>query len=88
MIDVKKAAPAAQPMSKESAPAKAAAPVAPQAPQESKIDFDAWWAMRASKIPMQHRKEVVKADMRGRGISDKETIAAYDKGLAMYGVKL
>ncbi len=56
--------------------------------QEELIDFDGWWAMHASKIPRQHHKEIVKADMRGRGLREKETLETFDKALAMYGVKL
>ena len=57
-------------------------------PQPMKIDFDAWWAMNEKKIPVQHRKEIVLADFRARGLSSKETIQSYNEGLKRYGVKL
>lgn len=61
---------------------------AEEAPTKETIDFDGWWAMRATRIPSQHHKEVVKADFRGRGLSTKETMEDYDIALSKYGVKL
>jgi hypothetical protein len=58
------------------------------APQQPKVDFDAWWAMNEKKIPVQHRKEIIQADFRARGLSTKETIQSYNEGLKKYGVKL
>lgn len=62
--------------------------VAEGSPVLMKIDFDAWWAMNENKIPGQHRKEIVLADFRARGLSPKETIQSYNEGLKRYGVKL
>ena len=58
------------------------------APRPMKVDFDAWWAMNEKKIPEQHRKEIVLADFRARGLSLKETMQSYNEGLRRYGVKL
>lgn len=61
----------------------------PEAPAEPmKVDFDAWWAMVERKIPAAHRKEVIWADMRSRGLSSRESLAAYHEGLEKYGLKL
>lgn len=60
----------------------------PQRPTVDLMDFDSWWALRASKIPAHHRKEVIRADFRGRGISMKESVVDFDKALEEYGIKL
>ena len=52
------------------------------------VEFNVWFAMREKKIPAQHLREIIWADFRGRGLSDKETLATYDDALAKYGVKL
>lgn len=76
------------------APAKAplkphvATPAPHVEPLHPKIDFDSWWALHMGKIPAQHKKEVIKADMRGRGLSDKETSQEFDRALSLYGIKL
>lgn len=55
---------------------------------EPKVDFDAWFAMRGSKIPPQHHKEIVKADFKGRGLSQHESLEDFDAALRKYGIKL
>lgn len=52
------------------------------------IDFNVWYAMREKKIPAQHLREIIWADFKGQGLSNKETLATYDAALAKYGVKL
>ncbi len=52
------------------------------------VDFIVWFAMREKKIPPQHLCEIIWADFRGQGLSNKETVATYDAALAKYGVKL
>lgn len=70
----------------EQAPeAEAAAPQEEAAP---KLDFDAWFAMRGSKIPPQHHKEIVKADFKGRGLDQCESLEDFDAALRKYGVRL
>jgi hypothetical protein len=66
----------------------AAKVVAQVAPQPAKVDFDAWWAMNEKKIPVQHRKEIIIADFRARGLSLKESLQSYNDALKKYGVKL
>jgi hypothetical protein len=52
------------------------------------VEFNVWYAMREKKIPAQHLREIIWADFKGQGLSKRETVAAYDAGLAKYGVKL
>ena len=63
----------------ESAPLQAVIP---------KVDFDVWYAMRGSKIPPQHHKEIIKADFKGRGLSQYENLQDFDAALGKYGVNL
>jgi len=58
------------------------------APLPMKVAFDAWWAMNEKNIPVHHRKEIILADFRARGLSLAETIKSYNEGLNMYGLKL
>ena len=55
---------------------------------EELVMFDAWYAMRAGSIPGKHMKEILRADFTGRGLGNKETMAAFDMALEKYGVKL
>ena len=55
---------------------------------EEKVDFDEWFAVRELQIPKHHRKEIIKADFKGRGLSGYETMEAFDKALGKYGIKL
>lgn len=61
---------------------------ASQAPKVELADFDTWYAARHLKIPQQHRKEVLKADFRGRGLKEPASMQDYDEALQKYGVKL
>jgi hypothetical protein len=60
----------------------------PIVPKEEKISFDIWWMMNSAKIPKLHRKEVVKADFKGRKLTDMEYKSTFDEALVKYGVKL
>jgi hypothetical protein len=55
---------------------------------EPKIEFDEWWSLVQKKIPAIHHKEIIKADFRGRGLSNLETMEAFNKAIEMYGLKL
>lgn len=61
--------------------------MAAQEPEE-KLDFDAWHVMREAQIPRAHHKEIIKADFKGRGLSQVESASAFDAALKKYGVKL
>jgi hypothetical protein len=56
--------------------------------QPAKVDFDAWFALRKNKIPAHHHKEIIKADFKGRGLGQLETMANFDAALKKYGLKL
>lgn len=53
-----------------------------------KLDFDAWYAARAARIPKHHRKEILRADFTARGLGQCESLADFDSALNQYGVKL
>jgi hypothetical protein len=56
--------------------------------KEMLVEFDIWYAMRKAAIPMQHYKEILKADFKGRGLKELETVDSFDKALQKYGVSL
>jgi len=56
--------------------------------EELKVDFDTWYVLREPQIPAHHRKEIIKADFKGRGISVIATMAEFDEALRKYGIKL
>ena len=61
--------------------------VAPEA-EEPKMQFDGWYALRSSVIPAIHKKEILKADFKGRKVSMVSTMAEFDEALKKYGVAL
>lgn len=61
---------------------------APAEEQAEKLDFDAWYVMREAKIPKAHHKEIIKADFKGRGLGQQESVNDFDAALKKYGVKL
>lgn len=68
--------------------AVASNPPAPLAPEEEKHEFESWYALRSKKIPAHHHKEILKADFKARGLTDSETLEAFDAALKKYGVIL
>lgn len=58
------------------------------APKQPLVSFDVWWAMVQKNMPQHHSKEVVLADFGARGLRLQEPMAAYNKALALYGIKL
>jgi len=60
---------------------------APEA-EEPKMQFDGWYALRSSVIPAIHKKEILKADFKGRKVSMVSTMAEFDEALKKYGVVL
>lgn len=55
---------------------------------EKKVSFDSWFHQRKDKIKSCHKKEILMADFKARGLSAKETADKFDKALELYGVKL
>jgi len=51
------------------------------------VAFNVWFAMREKRIPARHLREIIWADFKGQGLSNNETIAAFDAALVRYGVK-
>lgn len=67
--------------SKESKPKK-------KEEKDETISFDQWWMKRSKKIPQVHRKEVIRADFKGRKLSDKARMEEWDKALKAYGLDI
>ena len=61
---------------------------APATEAEVEVTFDSWFHQRKQMIPKSHMKEILIADFMARGLGLKATMAAYDKALELYGVKL
>ena len=53
-----------------------------------KLDFEAWYGQREKLIPAHHRKEVIKADFKGRKVPELATMEEFDQALKLYGVEL
>ena len=53
-----------------------------------KVECDYWWALRKDQLgqPM-HIKEIVWADMKGRGLSKEESLDSWDKAARIFGLK-
>lgn len=64
------------------------APMEQEAEAAPKLDFDAWFAARAARIPRHHRKEILRADFTARGLGQCESLADFDAALNKYGIKL
>lgn len=60
------------------------APVA----EEPKVQFDGWYALRSGVIPAVHKKEILKADFKGRKVPMVATMAEFDEALKKYGVMI
>lgn len=56
--------------------------------QDKRMSFDSWYHQRKHKIPAQHLKELIWADMAARGVKKEATMEEFDKALGLYGVKL
>lgn len=61
---------------------------APPIEQPKKVEFDAWYAARSASIPAIHKKEIIKADFKGRKVPMIASMEDFDKALEKYGVKL
>lgn len=54
--------------------------------KKENMEFEVWWVLASKNLAPQHRKEIIRADFKARGLKDKEPKDAYDKALKMYGV--
>lgn len=59
----------------------------PVVTEEPKVQFDGWYALRSSVIPAIHKKEILKADFKGRKVPMVATMAEFDEALKKYGVE-
>jgi len=51
-------------------------------------EFDVWWMDINRRVTMKPwMKEIVKADFKGRGLSNKETMERFDDALRVFGLK-
>ena len=60
----------------------------PENKEPEKVDFDTWYHIRSSSIPVNHLKEIILADFKARKLSKKETMEAYDEALRVYGINI
>jgi hypothetical protein len=50
------------------------------------VSFDAWWMVASKRLNLKGwLKEIIWADFKGRGLSEKETIQRYEEGLKLFG---
>jgi len=53
-----------------------------------KVEYDHWWASRKDQLKQPaHLKEILAADMRGRGLGKKESMETWDKAARIFGLK-
>ena len=52
------------------------------------VSFDSWFHQRKDLIPKHHKKEVIAADFKSRGLDKEATMEQYDRALRMYGIKI
>lgn len=55
---------------------------------DKNVSYDSWYHQRKHKIPKQHRKEIIWADFKSRGVKEQATVGEFDKALELYGVRL
>jgi hypothetical protein len=61
---------------------------APVVDLTEKVEFDYWWALRKDQLNQPaHLKEIVLADMKGRGLSKEESLDSWDKAARIFGLK-
>lgn len=52
------------------------------------IHFESWFHQRKALIPAIHKKEIILADFKSRGLELEATMEEFDKALRLYGVKI
>lgn len=64
---------------------KKVVPVAPE--QYVSISFEIWWIGISKKLNLKSwMKEIILADFKGRGLTEKELPAKYDEALKLFGL--
>ena len=79
---------AAEAIEREKALKKAKVTIITEGDDSDLREFDVWWMDINRRVTLKSwMKEIVKADFKGRGLSNKETIEIYDDALRVFGVK-
>lgn len=52
------------------------------------IHFESWFHQRKHLIPAVHKKEILMADFKARGLELEATAEQFDKALKLYGIKI
>jgi len=56
-------------------------------PKHAVLHFDSWFHQRKQVIPVIHKKEVIMADFKARGLKLEATMDEFDRALRLYGIK-
>jgi hypothetical protein len=56
-------------------------------PSQRKVHFESWFNQRKHVIPEIHKKEVLVADFKSRGLGLEASMEEFDRALRLYGVK-
>lgn len=60
-----------------------------ESPLEEKIEFESWWAKRASLLNQpNHIKEILKADAQARGLKKEDTVERWDWAARQFGLTI
>jgi hypothetical protein len=87
-LDLHRQIKAAEAVEREKALKKAKITIITDGDDSDRREFDVWWMDINRRVTMKSwMKEIVKADFKGRGLSDKETIESYDAALRVFGLK-
>lgn len=61
----------------------------PQEDRVLEVSFDQWWADKASSLKLAHHmKEIVRADFRGRGLVNSNTLEKWDWAAKQFGLNV
>lgn len=52
------------------------------------VHFESWFHQRKPLIHEMHKKEILQADFKARGVELEATMEQFDKALRLYGVKI
>lgn len=52
------------------------------------VSFDSWYHQRSGLIHAMHKKEIILADFKARGLELEAKMEDFDNALKLYGVKL
>jgi hypothetical protein len=57
-------------------------------PKEVLVHFESWFHQRKNIIPGIHKKEVIQADFKSRGLGAEATMEQFDRALKLYGIRI